>query len=415
LETPISTAPQTATATPPLQTLADKAMWFVLEAVAIVFWLYALIKLFVFDVDNYLVARFLPTYQPFLYFKSLFLVGVIVVVLLAVKSKRLAWACVYIILYPLIVVLWKVPKFIFKQHSWVLAFAFANSLISFVQAFKINFVTAGALLIALGIVVASSSASLLWSAIAILLAALIVLYVRRFIIVFQPSLVFEAYLRFFPRFRTVSPQMFALDADMKSLPMDRLSPVQLEKWKTNLQTVVLYNRACLFVAKKLQDYQSSKLNFLSYIFSLIMLTGVTVAAFAGINMALFKLYRGFFLYSQEPTVFSFFYYSFNNLFHSPANIITPVLPISQGVFMLEVFFEFLLGALLVSLFFSVSNERYTNELKSVVVGLEREGKSMEAFVNGEYGISTIEDAIVALAKVKAGLINQIYWITKEME
>ncbi len=407
-------AAKTDVKTPP-QTLADKAMGLVVEAVAIFFWLYALIKLFVFDFDNYVVARFFPNYEPLLRLKFLFFIGAIAIVLVVVKSKRLAGACVYVVLYPLIVVLWKIPTFIFKQQSWVLAFAFANSVISFFQSFKINFVTVGALLVALGVTAASSNISLLWISIAVLLAALTVLYVRRFIIVFQPSMIFEAYLKFFPRLRAVAPKTFALDADIKNVPVDALNPLQLQKWTTNLQTAVLYNRMCLFVAKKLQDYQSSKLNFLSYVFSLIMLTFVTVTAFAGVNMALFKISRGFFSYSQEPAAFSFFYYSFNNLFRSSANIITPILPLSQSVFMLEVFFEFLLAALLVSLFFSVSNERYTNELKRVVVGLEREGKSMESFVNDEYRISTIDDAIQSLAKLKAGLIDQIYWITKHME
>jgi hypothetical protein len=259
-----------------------------------------------------------------------------------------------------------------EQQSWVLAFAFVNSVVSFFQSFKINFVTASTLLIAFLLAARFSTPLLLWVSVALMLGALIVLYVRRFIVVFQPSIVFQAYLSIFPGLRKIMPDSCGLGADLRHVPRDTLDSKQLEKWTTQLQLAVLYNRACLFIAKKLQDYQSSKLNFLAYVFSLIALTIITILVFGGVNLALFKIEPAMFSRVDDPTVFAFIYYSFNNLFRTSANVISPTLPLSQFVYMLEVFFEFLLGALLVSLFFSVSNDRYVKELNKVVGGLEQD-------------------------------------------
>jgi hypothetical protein len=118
---PVANALQTiepkAEATAPPQTRSQRAIWFAIEAVAILFWLYALMKVFVFDLDNYLVARFLPSYQHLLAFKFPVLLGVVAVALLLVRKKWLIGPCIYTALYPFIVVLWKIPKFLFKQPN----------------------------------------------------------------------------------------------------------------------------------------------------------------------------------------------------------------------------------------------------------------------------------------------------------
>jgi len=386
MTTPVTIAqptPQPATPAPP-RTIRQRLRWWLIEIIAISAWLYAVLTLFVFDVDAYVLRLTAPSYAYLLPFKVLFIVGVLSILLLTVKRSRLVGYILFVLFYPIIVLLIKLPVFIFRQRSWVLAFVYANLVVSFFQSFKLNFTALSALVIALVLARTGTHHAVLWGSIIVVLTVLGVLYVRRFIVVFKPSLVFEAYLRFFPSMRAAAPQSFALDADLKAISSDKWSKPQMEKWTTNLQTAVLYNRGCLFVAKKLQDYQNSKLNFLGYVFGLILLTLVTVVAFAGVNLALFRMDHALFTYSNPPDTFAFFYYSFLNLLRGSSTEIAPAQPLSQAAFMLETFFEFMLGGLLVTLFFSVRNERHAGDLNKVVLGLEREGKSMEQFVSEEY-------------------------------
>lgn len=385
------------------------------DAIALIFWTYVLIKLFVFDIDTVLVNRFVPGYEPLLRFRFFFFIGGFAILLLSMRSWRLLGWSAYVAFYPLLVIFVFLPVIVFKQRSWIFGFAFANTVISFFQSFKINFLLFAMIAISIPLAVAANNTKLLASAVMLSLIALVVLYVRRFISAFKPSRVLDVYLRFLPRVKNFTPQTFELDAEIKGVSIEVMTPTQLQKWTTTLQTVVLYNRACLFFSKKLEQYQGSKLNAVSYAFGLVSLTIVTVITFAVANFAVFKIDPGGFRFGSTPTAFAFFYYSFNNLFHASANVIVPQSPIPQSFYMLEVFFEFLLVALLISLCFSVSNERYSEDLRKVVAGLEREGRSIESLLSTEYKFSTVDDAIEALAKTKASLINQIYWITKHID
>ena len=156
------------------------------EIIAAVFWLYVLVKLFIFDIDIVLVNKFLPGYAWFLSFKFFIFIGVITIIWLITKNKyMLSWS-LYALFYPLIVLFWKIPFFVFKQRSWVFAFAFINAVISFFKSIKYNFVTSVIFLISLAVIFSFSNEKLLWTAAATLLVLLLITYVHRFILVFKP-------------------------------------------------------------------------------------------------------------------------------------------------------------------------------------------------------------------------------------
>ncbi|MDE2038275.1 MAG: hypothetical protein KGI69_03590 [Patescibacteria group bacterium] len=397
-----------------------KTMWgkisnILVEILAPLIWIYVFVKIFVFDIDNYLVNRFFPSFASVLDFKFLILLGLLALILVTVKNKTFLKNFFYVLFYPLILILFGIPYFIFKQRSWVLAFAFINSVITFFRTFKFNVVILAVYLITFVLSVYSSNHSILWGTTGILILVLTILYVRKFLAVFQPSMVFKTYLKFFPAIRKAVPTSFALDPTIKSLPIESLDTKQKDALITNLQQSVLYNRACLFVSKKLQIYQNSKLNYLSYSISLILLIVATVLTFGVVNFALFKIDHSLFAFSQYPITFDFFYYSFSNLFHAPPNFISAISPLSQGSIIVETIFEFLLLGLLISLFFSVKNEKYSVELNEVVKGLSSEGDSMESFIKEEYKLGTLKDAINRLIEAKAGLIRVVLWFTKNID
>jgi hypothetical protein len=110
------------------------------ELVAVLFWSYALTKLFVFDIDVYLVTLAAPGFMWLLSYKLLIILGLLLLAMMVTRSGRLAFAVAYIALYPLIIAFWKIPKFVWKQKSWLLAFAILNSLIGFYRTFKRKFI-----------------------------------------------------------------------------------------------------------------------------------------------------------------------------------------------------------------------------------------------------------------------------------
>jgi hypothetical protein len=384
------------------------------EIVAVLFWIYVLTKLFVFDIDVFLIDKFLPGYAWLLNFKFFILIGTVAVIWLLTKNKHILLWSLYIFFYPAVIIFWKIPSFIFKMRSWIFAFAFFNAVISFFKSIKYNFVTAAFFLVSLAIIFGFSNERLLWPAIAAVFVILSMIYIHRFILVFKPSSIFQMYIRIVSGIRKRGVSLFALDESIKTMPVTSLDQKQLEKWTSNLQTSVLFNRVCLFAAKKLRDYQNIGLNIVSYVLTILLLLGLTIFSFAAINLGLFKIKSTVFGYLTRPTFFTFFYYSFNNLLFNSIQEIVPTMAVSQIVSMIESFFALFLVVIFVSLLLSVRGERHLEELNEVIEGIEEQGREMESFIRDEYKISSIEDAMAELEKVKAGLIKFIYKITENI-
>jgi hypothetical protein len=320
----------------------------------------------------------------------------------------------YILFYPLVVFGWRIPDFIFKQQSWILAFAVINAVISFFNSLKYNFIAVAFLMISTAIVFTSSNPYLLWPSVVVNFLLLLVVYVHRFILVFKPSAIFRMHIKLFAGIRTRGVSFFGVDENMRNLPVSQLSDKQLEKWTTNLQQSVLFNRVCLFTAKKLRLYQNSGLNVVAYVLTILLLIAFTIFSFAVINYGLDKIDPNLFRTADRVGFFNFFYYSFNTLIFNTIEEITPIKSVSQSVNMIEAFFALFLIVILVALIFSVRSRRHADELNDVIKGIEQEGSAMEKFIWEEYRIRTIDEAIAELEKLKAGMVSFIYKITESL-
>jgi hypothetical protein len=137
-------------------------------------------------------------------------------------------------------------------------------------------------------------------------------------------------------------------------------------------------------------------------------------SFALINYALYKispaLYQ--FTYSKD-SFFAFVYYSAGSMFYA-ANGLVPVEPLSQFVQLVQFLFSLLVLVILVTVIFSLRNERYSIELEEVIVSMETEGRAAEALLLSEFNLNSIDGAIEALQKAKAGLIGFIVYLTNNL-
>lgn len=380
------------------------------EICAVFFWVYALAKVFVFDIDVFVINKFLPEYAQLLEFKFFIIIGLIAILWLVMKNKHVLIWCLYIGFYPLVITFWKIPFFVYKQESWIFAFALINAIISFFKSIKYNFITAAVFLISLVGTLTLSNTKLLWLSIFSVLTVLAITYIYRFILVFKPSRIFQMHIKIFTGIRKYAAPSFSLDEDMRNLPVAQFDEKQLEKWTVKLQTCLVFNRVCLFVSKKLRDYQNSGLNIVSNVMTVLLLVIFTVVAFAGINYGLYKVDSQLFSLSAAPAFFTFFYYSFNNLLFNSIKEIAPIAPASQIISMTESYIALFLVLIFVSLLLSVKSQRHANELDKAIEEIEREGKSMETLIRDEYRLTSIKDAIEEQERLKGGLAKILYQI-----
>ncbi|MCL4874232.1 hypothetical protein KJ039_09140 [bacterium] len=396
--------------------MVNKAKRFLKEIIAISFWIYVFVKLFVFDLDVFLVNRFAPEYIWLTNLKFFIILAVLAIIWLVSKNKNIFFWSMYIIFYPAILFFWKFPFFIFKQKSWSFAFASINALISFFISIKYNFIIIATFIISLAIIFYFSNVIIIWCAIFALSMLLFVIYVHRLLLIFKPAAIFQLYSKIFSAMREHAQSSFVLDENMKAQPIEKLDQKQLEKWTANLQTAVLFNRICLFVAKKLKNYQNSGLNIISYVLTLLLLVIFTTISFTFINYGLYKINNNFFdiSISNTPSLFIFFYYSFNNLLFNSIQEIQPIVPITQTVFMLESFFALFLIVIFVSLLLTVKSKRHSDELDKTIGKINEEGNSLEKLIAAEYNLD-IESAIRELDRLKAGLVAFIYKLSKNIQ
>jgi hypothetical protein len=389
-----------------------KIYWIGLDLVAVLFWLYAILKVFVFDVDVYLVSLANSEFVWLLNYKLLFLLGLILIAMLVTRSLVLGFAVLYVALYPLVILLWKLPRFVWKQQSWLFAFAILNAAIGFIRSFKRDFVSGTLFLISAILILSSGNQYVLCGSSLIIFALVVFAYVLAFVRAFKPSAVFQTYTKVFPIIK--KSDFLKADLSVCNLPVETMTEKQLELRTTRLQNVVLYNRACLLISKKLRDYQRSGANVASYILSLVTLLLFTVISFALINYALYRinpaLYQ--FTYSKEA-FFAFVYYSAGSMFYA-ANGLVPVGPLSQFVQLIQFFCALLVLVILVTVIFSLRNERYSTELEEVIASVEREGRTVEALLLSEFNLGSIDSAINALQNAKAGLIGFIIYLTNNL-
>ena len=104
------------------------------EAIAMLFWSFLIIKIFIFDIDLAAFEYFFPTHKDLFVFKFLFYLAVFAVVILIFNLKKLLHFFSYIFAYPFIVLFWKIPKVALR--NWPIAIIFAPVFHDFFTSFR---------------------------------------------------------------------------------------------------------------------------------------------------------------------------------------------------------------------------------------------------------------------------------------
>jgi hypothetical protein len=382
-------------------------MFRVLDISAVIFWLYLILKVFFFDLDVLLLQWAFPAQAWLLNLRFVFiLVALALALIFFDKASVLLW-CGYIIGFPLIVLLWKIPKMIYKRPNWVLVIAFANAIISFFTSFKYNVLIAAGFFASTTLAFLASSKPFLWTAIILGLTALYAGYVRRCISAVRPSTVFRVHSRLVSWLNKIATSS-APEPMIRTARYSEPTDENAQQWIANLQNSLLASRLCLFSARKLKEYHASGAGFFSAAFVVLFLVVVTVFIFAASNLALFKIEPGYFSFSDPPNFFTFIYYSFKAVVFSNVSELLPIGVVAKIFWMMEAASALFFGLIFASLMLSARSQRQTEELNKVIETISEQGRSMELFVLNEYKFQTIDEALNELTRLKAAFASFIY-------
>jgi hypothetical protein len=375
-------------------------------------WLYAIVKLFVFDFDVYLAQSYFPSLSWVVNFKFFFLLVLVSVYWLAVGDKNFFKSIGFLLVYPFFFLLWRIPRLLFKD--WVSAVTAMGFLASFLKSIKINFIAFTVFSVGTILGLFAQNEYVLILSIVILISFIVFHFSRRFYSAFSPSKALA-----FPRDGLIklldgARTQFALPQELKSTAIDKFTPEQKNKWATNLQFLLIINRASTFIAAKLKQFQESRIVFLYFLIGLLFSLFLTVVVFGVANLALQRLDPSHFSDHELKGLIFFIYYSFNTLVTNSIADFYPISDFARFLNTAEVFFGILTLVILVLVYTSVKSERTKSEVDSIIVTLNRQGHELEKFINQEFSID-IERAITEIQKLPSNLIKVIYYFTIKQE
>lgn len=378
-------------------------------------WLYFLTKLLVFDLDIAFLSAVAPKHVWLLDYKFLFILG-FASLLWATSPKRSIFKMViYIISFPLIVFLWRVPGMILRSGNLTIILSVMNALAAAYTSFKYIFITFTLSLISMIVTLKATSKSLLLLAGLVLLFLIVTAYIRRMILAFKPSIMHQLFMRSFMAARKHGRSVYGIDEKIKAIAVNELDQKQLTTWTQNLQTAVLFNRSCLFVAKKLRDYEKTGVPAVSYVLTIVILMIQTVVSFAFINFALYKFDANQFTTATDSGIFKFFFYSFNNLIFNSTSGIDPSSPLSQIVYMAQTFMILFLAVIFISVIVSEMRHRHSQDLQEAIDAIQEEGLLMEAHICEEYKFNSIEEAMNELIRLKSSMASFIFKLSESLK
>ncbi|MFD5553823.1 hypothetical protein ACFWIA_08295 [Streptomyces sp. NPDC127068] len=356
-------------------------------------WIYVIVKLFIFDIDTYLIEDFFPGVAGVLDYRFLFTGGMFVLLVLFSKGRRMKY--LYVAFFPLVVSFWKIPKWFYRAKSWIAVFTFLNVAAMAIRHLKWNATTRFCALLSLVGVTASSNRVVLALCVGYLGLYFILLMARTIWFSIKPSHFLKSQQTLIDKISGASfiAQITSVSPELKDSNLEKFSAVQLATFQSNLGMAVLCGRATYYWAYQLEKYRTSAaaLVLSAVAYASLYVQGIVV--FSVINWALLEMDPAAFAYSETPSFLQVAYYS---LFHGAGSALSPVSPVAVAVKIATNIVAPLFVTALVTQF--LINRRQVEQdaaAEEAIKKIKAAGAELEKRFRLEYEIST-EEAVARL-------------------
>lgn len=384
------------------------------EIIISLLWLFILIKLFIFDLDIYIFKNLFNWFGWVIDYKFIILILSITAFWIIANKTFFLQTIALTIFYPFFLFFWRIPKALLKTKSWVTIFGSINIIVSFLRDIKLNFIIFAMVITSLVTILFSNTELLLVAAMIILFLYLLYHFSLRVYYSFAPSKIFAVESNTLISLWESNKEKFYLPNELKSFKEEDIPKEKFDKWSTNLQILIIFNKLCHFVASKLKSFQKSRTAVLYFIIGILFTLFVTILVFAFINYGLYKIAPENFDNASHGNILFFIYYSFNTILTSSIHDFNPVSSIARILNSTEIGFGILILIILVFIKLTVQNEKYNEEINNVIVAIEKQGNDLEKFVGEEFNLS-VDDAIHEIDKIKGIFIKIIFYFTKNIK
>ncbi|MFI3121584.1 MAG: hypothetical protein QX203_16550 [Methylococcaceae bacterium] len=385
-------------------TVKSSQVKFVLrEIVAVLFWIFLIVKLVVFDLDIYIVEHYIPSLHFLLDYKLFIFLGLISFFWIIIGKKEFPIICIYIAVYPLVVMFWKLP--VLCLRNWSATIVMVPATFGFITNFRLTFISyALAMIASVFILESQSKLGILLS----MIILFVLLVVRLWI-----SLV-KAY-----KSTVFSKISFGLSAFKKKLAETSFLKNMLEK--TNPSTSIDSNKESFngqlsmfylihsvfeFMTEAINDVMKSRKMDLYLIFSWLYTYTGTAFIFSFEYLGLYKINPKSFSGAFEPNFLSFLGFSLGKLTPSSVSIIIPMDIYAISICYAEVISSLFIIIILIFTILTAARERYKEDMDAIIEELNEIGELLQ---NGSQQIFklAISEIELALLDHNQGLVSVV--------
>jgi hypothetical protein len=378
-----------------------------LDLAGLLFWTYVLIKVFFLDADAMLLNQVAPHAGYLLDFRIFFYMLAIVVSTLVLRWRAFV-GLGYIAAFPLVVVLWKFPRFAYNHvRKWISIVSALDLLLKTWMHLRFHIVTKGlALFAALGIL--ESHSPIVIIPCGLYLATILFVSLWRTVraslskspvIALQDELITEIGNRI-----SASP---VVDPDMLREGPTLYSPSQVGKFLQDLSTAVVLNQVLYYWAYQLHRYRERVASFVVGALNYILLFMGTGFIFTLLNVGLIHLRPQEFDASiRAPGLMRIALYSVSGLVFNAGAGIEAIgnwaVLIRMGEGFIGVVF---MAGLLLNVVTALRADREAADRKRAVIELKNRAAEQERGLRSQLHVS-VEEAVSRLS----ALGNDIHWI-----
>jgi hypothetical protein len=302
-----------------------------------------------------------------------------------------------------------IPRTFFK--NWTSAFVLVFALLSALVAVKFRLTLWFIATLSCVLIPLTSNRYLLIASMVALFAYLLAHLGRHLRVAFRPITVFDRGSRWVAgQWNGVKDTLFRNNiAALATLPPD--SENFRKKRFESLNNLLVWNSLFLFVSSKLKRLSESRIMIGYCLASLLYTSAITIVAYAFEYYALAKHSPSNFDGYTGQGFWFFMYFSFNTILRAGSGSFSAASPISRFLTVLEVATGVYIGGILIWLIITVFRERYTDEVKRLVEGLNREGDALETVIVDELHMSRqeAEAEVRQINPQSADFITRLGW------
>lgn len=395
-----------------------KLGWWALDLASGAFWVYAVTKVFVGDVDRWVVDNVAPSFRWLLDFRLLLLLGLVSVLLVLTprRSKKWTWIPLYAATFPLVVLLWKIPRYLYRRRNWLLVLGAIHVAVSTVKGLRFGVPVFTALLVGAVLVAADTPAALLWVAFVLLLGSWLASLIRSVVFAFRPSWFVRGQRRILQRFVESDRawKFFEIDEALRSPEIEVYTREQAGQLMLKACSGLVAYRGGQFWALKLDQYRKSPASMVFSVATICLLFLQALVTFAFVNSALFELRPEQYMAQEMPSAATFLHYSLSSLWVNEISALTASGGIAAAVNVLAgISIAFIVAILLVTFAFGVRQSRDDEVARDEVRYMRQKAESFAERLASEHQQS-VQDLHRQLDELGYLFIGVVAYFTSEL-